>query len=261
VAREDYAEFRTYRDIPQAERDKMPAADFAGPNRSFPISEAEDVAAAADSVGRAKGNKNSIKRRIIAIAYRKGAEFVAKLPDNWKRETPKAASQRSMFDKLAAFFSANQSAEDMGDMDLRDELNDALSDVESNFTYNGNIIMVYPADGTVVYSLYDGNDSDLWRREFVQEDNGGCTVGDERTEVEKVTTFEAIDGSDSSDDLVAAAARLTSLVGKRNSDADQKTIQKIHDMSSSLGADCATDVKAAAGKPCGCHDTVVPAAW
>lgn len=84
---------KTLRDIPQSERDKMPAEDFAGPNRSFPIQKPEDVAAAAHSLGRAKGNRDAIKRRIISIAYRKGAAYVAHLPEAWKRGAKsKAAS-------------------------------------------------------------------------------------------------------------------------------------------------------------------------
>lgn len=75
------------RTIPQAERDKMPAADFAGKGRSFPIAKPEDVAAAAASIGRAgPGNypPDELKSRIIAIARRKGAAYVSRLPDSWK---------------------------------------------------------------------------------------------------------------------------------------------------------------------------------
>jgi hypothetical protein len=75
------------RDIPQAERDAMDAADFAGKDRSFPINRPEDVAAAASSLGRA-GDDNygsdELKARIIAIAKRKGPAYVAQLPDAWR---------------------------------------------------------------------------------------------------------------------------------------------------------------------------------
>ena len=66
------------------DRDKIPAADFAGPNRSFPIVTPQDVADAARSLGRAKGPTGPIKAKIISIAKRKGAAFVAKLPEAWK---------------------------------------------------------------------------------------------------------------------------------------------------------------------------------
>jgi hypothetical protein len=77
------AEPELRRDIPQHERDSMDAADFAGKDKSFPINRPEDVAAAAASMGRAgPGNYSTdeLKRRIIAIARRKGAAFVAQPP-------------------------------------------------------------------------------------------------------------------------------------------------------------------------------------
>lgn len=69
------------------DRTKIPAADFAGKSRSFPIVTPKDVADAAASIGRAgAGNYSTdeLKRRIIAIAKRKGAAFVAQLPNAWK---------------------------------------------------------------------------------------------------------------------------------------------------------------------------------
>lgn len=81
------ADVQIRRDIPQAERDAMDAADFAGKDKSFPINRPEDVAAAASSVGRAgPGNSSAdeIKAKIISIAKRKGAAFVAQLPKAWQ---------------------------------------------------------------------------------------------------------------------------------------------------------------------------------
>jgi hypothetical protein len=69
------------------DRSKIPAADFAGKNRSFPIVSPKDVADAAASIGRAGSDNYSsdqLKRRIIAIAKRKGAAFTAQLPKAWQ---------------------------------------------------------------------------------------------------------------------------------------------------------------------------------
>lgn len=67
------------------DRDKIPAEDFAGADRSFPIVTPKDVHDAAASLGRARGqDTDKIKRRIISIARRKGDAFVARLPDAWK---------------------------------------------------------------------------------------------------------------------------------------------------------------------------------
>jgi len=71
------------------DRDKIPDEDFAGKNRSFPIVRPGDVADAAASIGRAGPDNYStdeLKRRIIAIAKRKGKAFVAQLPEKWQEE-------------------------------------------------------------------------------------------------------------------------------------------------------------------------------
>jgi len=71
------------------DREKIPGKDFAGRNRSFPIVTPGDVSDAASSIGRAGEDNYSsdeLKRRIIRIARRKGASFVAELPESWKKE-------------------------------------------------------------------------------------------------------------------------------------------------------------------------------
>ncbi len=75
------------------DRSKIPAADFAGKDRSFPIVTPGDVADAARSIGRAGPDNYSadeLKRRIIAIARRKGDSFVARLPKAWRDELGEA---------------------------------------------------------------------------------------------------------------------------------------------------------------------------
>lgn len=69
------------------DRSKIPAADFAGRDRSFPIVTPKDVADAARSIGRAgPGNfsTDQLKANIIRIAKRKGPGFVARLPKAWQ---------------------------------------------------------------------------------------------------------------------------------------------------------------------------------
>jgi hypothetical protein len=82
------------RDIPQSKRDELPAEDFAGKHKSFPIARPSDVAAAAASIGRAGSDNYStdeLKARIIAIAKRKGAAYEAQLPDAWKPKSKESA--------------------------------------------------------------------------------------------------------------------------------------------------------------------------
>ena len=71
------------------DRDKIPAEDFAGKDRSYPIVSPGDVSDAASSIGRAGPENYSadkLRANIIRIANRKGPEFVAKLPKSWTDE-------------------------------------------------------------------------------------------------------------------------------------------------------------------------------
>lgn len=65
----------------QKERESMDTSDFGDPeNLAFPIKTAEDVIHAAERLHNAGGNQEEIKRRIIAIAKRKGFP----LPQTWQ---------------------------------------------------------------------------------------------------------------------------------------------------------------------------------
>jgi predicted nucleic acid-binding Zn-ribbon protein len=105
------------------DRDKIPAEDFAGANRSFPIVTPKDVHDAAESLGRAKGqDTEKIKRRIISIAQRKGDAYVAQLPDAWKTEDPdlakgKKAKKAKPFSGAAPAFDGQDSDGDGKDTD------------------------------------------------------------------------------------------------------------------------------------------------
>lgn len=77
------------RDISDKERDKIPSEDFAGPDGTYPIAKPEDVAAAAHLVGKAD-DPEAVKAKIIAIAKRKGPDFVAELPESWTKEEKSA---------------------------------------------------------------------------------------------------------------------------------------------------------------------------
>ncbi len=65
--------------IPQKERDSYDAEDFAGPDRTFPITSQAQLDAAAHLIGHA-ADPAAVKAKAIAIAKRKGFS----LPDAWK---------------------------------------------------------------------------------------------------------------------------------------------------------------------------------
>lgn len=81
------------RNTTPAQREEMPASDFVIPEtRNFPIVTPGDIPAAVSSWGRYRGDVTfeEFKRRLIALAQRKGEEFVARLPQEWKDEMTKS---------------------------------------------------------------------------------------------------------------------------------------------------------------------------
>ena len=74
--------------LTKAQRDKLPASAFGDPkNRLFPVVDQDDVDSAARLIGKAD-NPAAVKRRIIAIARRKGL----KIPDAWQAATHSAST-------------------------------------------------------------------------------------------------------------------------------------------------------------------------
>lgn len=189
---------KVLRNIPQNERDKMPEADFAGPNRSFPIAEPQDVSAAASSLGRAKGNRNEIKRKIIAIAYRKGESFVANLPEDWKKKKDQknASGFARLMDTVRAMIKTAQTPDEMTGGDLNRKLYDALRDVEPTIMVVEDYFPV--SDPThVVYSCFDSVTGycGMFERAFELSDSGVVTLNAARIEVEPVRTYEPVEGA------------------------------------------------------------------
>lgn len=76
------------------DREDIPAEDFAGKDKSYPIVTPGSVSDAASSIGRAGPDNYSsdeLKANIIRIATRKGPAFVAELPKAWRKDTRKMA--------------------------------------------------------------------------------------------------------------------------------------------------------------------------
>jgi len=107
------------------DRDKIPAADFAGEGRSFPIVTPQDVHDAAMSIGRAGDDNKSpegLKNSIIRIARRKGAAFTARLPESWKKELGMSGSAKDTdveIEKAADEGTAIDKSTDEGDVEKK----------------------------------------------------------------------------------------------------------------------------------------------
>jgi hypothetical protein len=194
---------KVLRNISQDARDKMDKGDFAGPNESFPIEIPGDVHDAAASIGRAKGDRASIKRKIIAIAYRKGADFVAQLPDAWKKKSDAKAA--GMFARAIAAiresFKVAVDADRMSSNQLNTKLYEALKEVEPRCS---SVIDVFPViDPThVVYQTFTPSADpmgygtyELLERSFTLSDSGVVTLGPSAIEVEAVVTYEPVEGA------------------------------------------------------------------
>jgi hypothetical protein len=201
---------RTLRDIPQGERDKLSESDFAGPNRSFPIAAPEDVSAASSSLGRAKGDRMKIKAKIISIAYHKGDDYVAQLPDMWKRKSDQKVMQKGLLARLLSVFRDTQSPDEMTDGDLRRKLLDALKDKDPDCMW---VDAWYPVDDPthVVYTcmtpstpatvtsgpseVYGGGRTSTYERAFDLSASGVVTLNDAFIEVEPVMRYEPVEGA------------------------------------------------------------------
>ncbi len=85
--------------IPQADRDKIDSADFAGPDRSFPIDTQAHLEAAAHLIGHA-ADPAAVKAKAIRIAKRKGF----KLPKAWQTGGDDKSSDRADMPEQAMLY-------------------------------------------------------------------------------------------------------------------------------------------------------------
>lgn len=77
------------RNTTPAQRQDMPAGDFVFPDtRNFPIVTPGDISAAVSSWGRYGGSEtfDTFKQKLIALAKRKGDNFISALPQAWLDE-------------------------------------------------------------------------------------------------------------------------------------------------------------------------------
>jgi DNA-binding ferritin-like protein len=102
----DMAKALSDRNATPKEREAMPAGDFVIPEtRNFPVVTPDDIPAAVSSWGRYQGDVTfeEFKARLIALAQRKGSEFVSALPQEWQDEMAKKAIDTTMTMEVEAF--------------------------------------------------------------------------------------------------------------------------------------------------------------
>lgn len=212
-------DFKNLRNIPQSELDKMDVKDYAGPSKSFPIAAPEDIKAASHALGRAKGDRAAIKRKIVEIAYRKGSDYVAQLPDDWKRkgDQPKTALSRVLA-AVTGIFRTAQDADEMGSNDLKNRLQEALLGIEDTCAWIDDYFPVTDPSHVVytcmvpngeVYGeapyAYPGYDYVQFERAFGLESDGTLTIQSARVRVRSVSRWEPIEGAQPEADTVTTA--------------------------------------------------------
>lgn len=190
-----------------------------------------------------------------------------------KKETnvadEKTNKKPTLLGKFLQMFRAAQPASEMSDSDLRLKLYKALQEKGvGNVNYVEAFIPVVNPN-RVVYSVYVpgvpesgmGYSSfyELHERAFTLGDNGVITLADAYVEVEPVLSYEPVLMAEEVGEKEPTAAK-----GARNSKADQKKIQAMHDHALDLGAYCdpkmaSAEPKAASGAQCSCGGHITPA--
>jgi hypothetical protein len=209
------------RDIPQSEREDLPASDFAGKGDSYPIKEPGDVAAAAASIGRAGADNYSsdeLKANIIRIANRKGPAFVAQLPKAWRKGKTMAKTEN-------------------------DEAQDATEEI-------GETVSTETAEQDESKELAKSEPVEEVTEQVIEDE-----PADPETAMAKADTPLKIDTSNIEDrlakalrkiekrlakqdrDSLAGVARTLEKAGKRNSSADAGHMETIHGALQKMGYD------------------------
>jgi hypothetical protein len=232
--------------------------EYAGTDgKSFPIAEPKDVANAARALGRTDQDKAKVKANIIRIAYKLGAKYVDELPEAWKKKDDQKA------EKLAAPAARVMVA---GDETLAARVAkflgpDRAADVDAVVKAG-----MEPWDIDNALGLISGIErlmsNEFWEAQMAAAQDGN-TDGPEVAQVKLLKQaaqlllqflmseweeqFEPsqpnapLDLGLDDDDVVEMFVKSLAVVqkaGKRHSAKDQEMVQKIHDVSTSLGGVC-----------------------
>ncbi len=209
---------RCLRNIPQSARDKMSAADFAGPDETYPISTQADVDAAKRLIGKA-ADPEAVKRKIIAIAKRKGLTIpaawrAAQDGDTPEQEASEEAAELIAYQTIETLLqqvgalhaeAMTAAAELIADEDENPTETAAEEEAEEEVE-TARLVKIQTLCSSMNGSLYAV--MSLTRSQLM-EDNPG---------------------------YVGMEAR--GLLGKRHSQKDVEIIQGVHDQMTTLGARC-----------------------
>lgn len=240
----DPVTLKTLRDIPQSERDKMSASDFAGPNETFPIKTQADVDAAKRLIGKAT-NSAAVKAKIIAIAKRKGLT----IPDAWQSRS--AQVNKKLKALIAPLLKALDGEDDEPPDDDPDEAAETIS-YEAMRAFIEQAKASLDEGSTHIEALISENgtgDSEEVEDAHLEALVAMCVQGYGTLNgiIKLATSCLAPEGSTSP----MAYMEQRAAAGARHNKADQEIVQTTHDNMVQLGADCSA-VKTAEAAHCGC---------
>lgn len=206
--------------------------EYAGTDGvSFPITDPVDVDHAARALGRTTQDRAKVKANIIRIAYKLGKAYVAQLPEAWKKTEDQAA-------KAIGADHVEKDGPEPYDIDgalqaigfvnrmMANEYWEALCrGAEATDEQKAQIAMLKAACDALL--------------EFLQSEY--------EEQFEPDADGSALDLSDilGDDDVVEMFAKSLAIIqkaGARHSKGDMQMIQKVHDMSTDLGAACSKDM-------------------
>lgn len=235
-----------------AQRKALPASDFGDPTaRLYPIVDQDDVDSAAHLIGKAS-NPDAVKKRIIAIAKRKGLS----IPDAWKSDAGMSAPTALGSDKppdgmvyrSGLIFKAgdypdqrmNVTAEDLeaavaafkGPLDA--ELEHFNTEGHKTFLdgHLGQLVEVWAKGGDLFGRLLVPEWMDPMWEAF------GRKVSIVLNRATKQLTRIGL-VLDPQVEEAAVMSAYSAFAGNRHSAADRKDIQQIHELAGNLGAECA----------------------
>lgn len=205
--------------------------EYAGTDgKSFPIAEPKDVANAARALGRTDQDRAKVKANIIRIAYKLGKDYVAELPEAWKKKDDQ---------KAVTGDTVRKDGMEPWDIERALTLICLLEQLVSSEMWEARVAAAAGdaagAEVEQVKLLKQATDLVLqflmseWEEQF-----------DAKTPTEAGPM--AIPPLDLGDDLVVEmfvkSLAVIQKAGARHSKSDIEMIQKVHDLSGSLGATC-----------------------
>ncbi len=250
--------------------------EYAGTDgTSFPITDPKDVANAARALGRTDQDKAKVKANIIRIAYKLGATFVAKLPEAWKKKADQKDAEKAVsgvsFEKavdaetgetidIVSFRVLNRDGTVAGEGKVEkggpepydiDSALQAISFVNrlmSNEYWEARYAAAGASDGqkaqiAMLKAACDALLAFLQAEYEEQFEPDAANTVIQKAGARHSPGTPALDLSDvlDDDDVVEMFVKSLAVIqkaGARHSAKDQAMVQKIHDVSTTLGAGC-----------------------